>query len=54
MNHRKDKDGNHLDNTYSYGSWGNTTTTAGGRTGNNELFYWEDAYSEVRNFASYV
>tara|TARA_B100001778_G_scaffold56344_1_gene43338 strand:- start:9121 stop:11757 length:2637 start_codon:yes stop_codon:yes gene_type:complete len=50
----RDKDGNHLDNTYSYGSWGNTTTTAGGRTGNNELFYWEDAYSEVRNFASYA
>ena len=50
----RDKDGNHLSDTYSYGHWGNTTTLAGGRTGNNELFYWEDALTEISRFAAFA
>tara|TARA_B100000902_G_scaffold77974_1_gene82731 strand:- start:11787 stop:14408 length:2622 start_codon:yes stop_codon:yes gene_type:complete len=50
----RDKDGNHLSNIYFYSDWGETTTAAGGRTGNNELFYWQDSESRAKNFTSYA
>jgi len=50
----RDKDGNHLSNTYSYNVWGQTTTAAGGRTGVGELFYWKDAQLISKNFGSHV
>ena len=50
----RDKDNNHLSNIYQYTSWGETTTAAGGRTGNNELFYWEDSLQLAKNFGAYA
>jgi hypothetical protein len=50
----RDKDGNHLSNVNSYDVWGQTTTAAGGRTGNNELFYWQDAQRISKNFGAHT
>ena len=50
----RDKDGNHLSNAYNYSEWGLTTTQAGGRTGNNELFYWEDTTNNTKRFTAFA
>ena len=50
----RDKDGDHLSNPGAYSNWGTATTSAGGRTGNNELFYWEDSLVLAKNFGAFA